>query len=495
MSERAGRRLPDIAWRGEAFDLTDLGAQRASAVVAPDGLFWAARLDDADKHLPLRTWVTEVCIGEEGDGTTLFGARVVCVSRGIDEPIDRTIPKFVRLVLDDGPSEFDGVLVTPQVSIVSTDGDVDQVVGLLENPYRKLDVVLFALSDESCELSDAAANASSVHRATRGSAHVYVLSGPASYLFTDRVGRELSVFRRGVRTYRPGFRAWIDEPSRHPLALPDRIVPGEFEKRLVNQLLGNAAHVPNREETLPTFDTVRQVVAQRKRADLRSAGGTEAELIRLYEKENEQLREKLEEQKEYYDGLLHVADSEREIAVQEAAAFRLRAKGLHDQNSRLKKKLEESVGSQITPIPTSLDAFETWCKEYLVGSVEIANRAYQGIRKTDFHDHEFIYRSLLLLRDHYVPMRIEATQLRKRSFEEALCQLNLEEAPTGDEVKRSFDLYSVQYGGRRRALDRHLKGSNSRDRRYGFRLYFFWEDDSQVVVVGWLPSHLDSRLS
>ena len=92
-------------------------------------------------------------------------------------------------------------------------------------------------------------------------------------------------------------------------------------------------------------------------------------------------------------------------------------------------------------------------------------------------------------------MRVEGTPAHKRSYEEALKSLQLEDSATGDGVKFAADLYSVQYGGARRSLDRHLKGSDSRDRRYGFRLYFFWDDESQIVVVGWLPSHLDNRAS
>ena len=51
----------------------------------------------------------------------------------------------------------------------------------------------------------------------------------------------------------------------------------------------------------------------------------------------------------------------------------------------------------------------------------------------------------------------------------------------------------VEFGGRRCELDRHLKGRNSRDPRLGFRLYFFWDDDTEQVVVGWLPNHLETR--
>ncbi|WP_139026490.1 hypothetical protein [Achromobacter arsenitoxydans] len=501
MNRRAGRNLPGAAWRGQSFELTDIGAQRTAAIALPEHQFWAARLDDADKTVPLRTWVTEIGVGMDANGDTLFGARLICVSRGADEPFQRTVPGFVRAIMGDGPTEIDGVPLTRDISLISTASEVDQLVTLLENPHRQADVLVFALPDGSSNPSEAAASANAVHNATLGAAHVYVLAGPASFLLTDRVGRELSVFRKAVRTYRPGFRAWVDEPSKHPLALPDRIAswsetaPGEFEQWLVNQSLSNAAHAPGREERLPSFNTVRQLAAQLERERLRKAGGTDAELIRLFEQDNDQLRKDLQEQKGQYDGLLLTADAEREAAIQEANSAKAQALERLHRIRLLEKRLAESVAPQPTPIPDALDEFETWCKEHLAGSVEIANRAYQGVRKSEFHDPQFIYRALLLLRDQYVPMRVEGTPERRRSYEEALHALQLEDSATGEGVKYAADLYSVQYGGGRRPLDRHLKGSDSRDRRYGFRLYFFWDDESQIVVVGWLPSHLDNRAS
>ena len=47
--------------------------------------------------------------------------------------------------------------------------------------------------------------------------------------------------------------------------------------------------------------------------------------------------------------------------------------------------------------------------------------------------------------------------------------------------------------GTKRELDRHLKKGNSRNSRHCFRLYFFWDDEDEQVVVGWLTSHLDTR--
>lgn len=38
-------------------------------------------------------------------------------------------------------------------------------------------------------------------------------------------------------------------------------------------------------------------------------------------------------------------------------------------------------------------------------------------------------------------------------------------------------------------------GSSTKDNRYCLRIYFFWDDSRQKVVVGHLPSHLETRAS
>lgn len=499
INRRAGRDLPAAAWQRQSFELSDIGAQRTAGVALQEPKYWAARLDDADKTIPLRTWVTEIGVGIDPSGDILFGARLVCATRGPDEAFERSIPGFVRAIISSGPAELDGILLCREPRVLSSDGDVADLVALLEDQERQSDVIVFALPEGSNDPAESAASARDVHSRLLGVAHVFVITAQASFALTDSVGRELSVFRQAVRTYRPGFRAWIDQPSNHPFAQSSRIAswdgqgPASFERWLVNQSLASSVSGAQREERLPAFNTVRQIGAQAVRSKLKDAGGSDAELVKLYEQDNEQLRRELKEQKEQYDGLLSTADVEREVAVNAANAAKAQALERLHRVRVLEDRLAQGTASTSTPIPETLDTFEEWCREYLVGAVEIANRAYQGVRKSEYHDPSYIYRALLLLRDHYVPMRVDATLGRREAYAQALEHLQLEESATGDGVKYAADLYSVQYGGARRPLDRHLKGSDSRDRRFGFRLYFFWDEDEQVVVVGWLPSHLDNR--
>ena len=55
--------------------------------------------------------------------------------------------------------------------------------------------------------------------------------------------------------------------------------------------------------------------------------------------------------------------------------------------------------------------------------------------------------------------------------------------------------YFVRYKGERRLLEWHLKKGASRDSGRDLRIYFFWDDGDEEVVIGFLPAHLDNRIS
>lgn len=148
--------------------------------------------------------------------------------------------------------------------------------------------------------------------------------------------------------------------------------------------------------------------------------------------------------------------------------------------------------------PDNFDDLERWFEEHLSGGkVRLLRRAVRAAKKSPFKNPRLAYRALSILHDYYVPMRIEGGKARKDEYDKALRAANLTEAATfaGTRSGEYGDTYFVTHGGRKRELVRHLKGGNSRDPRYGFRLYFFWDDDDREVVVGSLPNHLTTRIS
>jgi len=100
-----------------------------------------------------------------------------------------------------------------------------------------------------------------------------------------------------------------------------------------------------------------------------------------------------------------------------------------------------------------------------------------------------------LMRTAYVPMRRDGSLVLRERWETGLQQLGLECTPTGGRAGEFPSDYFVTYLGRKTEIDMHLKGSNSRDPRYCFRVYFFWFPENKRAVVAWLPSHLESRIT
>ena len=502
MDNRAGQKLPEEAWSMKSFEMTDVGAQRTAAVGLTDPLYWAARLDDADKVVARRTWITEIGIGLDSNQDVMFGARLICAARGDNPPFAPTVPGFVRGILAAGPCELDGQIADGKPHFVQTAADAEWLVNLLERKDRIGDVLVLAQQEDDGKPPQTIANANSLAQRLHGIAHVVVLSSAGSYALTDRVGKDLSVFRQAVRTYRLGFRAWVDEPGRHPLAMPARILAWKdvgvagFEAELCARMINNSVFVAGREERLPSFTSVRQIAAKIERENARLGGATDAELVKMYEEENLRISADMQEQKELSEQLLQEAEREREIATERANDAIAQAMHARERIRRLVERLAETAGkSPETPIPESLAGLEEWCREHLAGSVVMNSRAFQGAKKSVFQDPSLIYKALVVLRDHYVPMRTYGGAERQAAYAKALGELHIEESATGDGVRFEGDEYTVQYQGRRRNLDRHLKAGNSRDPRFCLRLYFFWDDESQVVVVGWLPSHLENRMS
>jgi len=206
---------------------------------------------------------------------------------------------------------------------------------------------------------------------------------------------------------------------------------------------------------------------------------------------------KLKEEKDTYNGLLQAAESDRrqiEIGRDQARDdYRaLQARLLH-----LEVALKQSGKTEEPPIPNSFEAIEDWCRDYLSGSVYVMPRAFRIATKSRFDNPALAYKALLILRDYFVPMKREGGLDKKKGYEQALAELGLEDTPSfsSERAGEQGDEYKVTYNGRPRYLDRHIKGSSSREERFGFRLYFFWDADTQQAVVGSFPSHLKTRAS
>lgn len=501
LSNRAGRTLPPEAWEGKSFTLDEIGAQRTSAVSLERPLAWAARLDDADREVPQRYWTTEIAAACADGGLMLFGCRLQCSSLGEERPFVRSVPGIALQLASELVTVVDGRTVSREPWVISSEDDVDELVAFITQKSRTRDVLVLSLPEGSENINETIIPVESLIKRAVGAHHVAVITSPASYALSDRVGKEFSVFLSAIRRYRPGLDIETGQPFDHPLSLPKRILDWDggiaaFANFLIDQSLVSTVIGKNLEGELPSFREFSRVEMELSRITARKKHSTDKDLIALAENEIEQLKMQLDEYKSTSNALL--ADANSEITQLKASfgqiqedSINQRARIAHLENALRQK----ASGYEIPTLPTDFSGIEEWCREHLSGSVAVHNRAMRAAKKSRFENAKLAYEALLLLRDYYVPMRREGGLDKKHSYEIACAKLGLDDSATfgGSRAGEEGEAYFLDFGGRRRELDRHLKGSNSRDERFGFRMYFFWDDETDQVVVGWFPSHLPTR--
>ena len=490
MQDRAVRSLPAEAWRGEGFELAGTGPLRVEAAPARDAGRWTARLDEADGDAPDRLWATEAEIARDGEAISVQ-VRLGCAARG-ESPPALSVPGLVRRIADRFDVAVDGRPVGAGPWLVDTPERAETLLALLCDPERERDVLTIATHDLDDDPSTALVSPQSVFERTLGAAHVAVVTATAAFALTDRVGKELSVFRQAVRTYKPGFDPWRAEPRDHPLAVGTRISawaggPEAFEDFFVATCLRATVGAVDREERSPFTFSARRTAPEPPRTPVPPATPSGDERLDALRRENEELgAENLK--------LAEALGKERNAA----GAARKEIKSLKDRVAHLERMQGNAGAHPDGPaVPNSLKQLEQWSKEHLDGKVRLHPRAIGAAKKSKFEDVALAYRALLILRDRYVPMRLEGGADRRAAYREALAREGLKDEPTfaGARAGEHGDAYNVEHDGRNRQLERHLKGSNARDERRGFRLYFFWDDSDQEVVVGWLPNHLPTRIS
>lgn len=174
---------------------------------------------------------------------------------------------------------------------------------------------------------------------------------------------------------------------------------------------------------------------------------------------------------------------------------------LWNQNDALHYQLKrKDAGNMLLapPIPDTYAEMGTWVQQYLAGRLFLLGRAKRELKTAAFEDVALVYRSLLLLAFEYRDMRMGFTD--DSAFKSKLLEHGLECSGSIDPMRAGLegDTYFVNYppgSPQKEFLKFHLCKGASRDPRYCLRIYFFWDEETETVVVGSLPAHLDNQLT
>ena len=190
---------------------------------------------------------------------------------------------------------------------------------------------------------------------------------------------------------------------------------------------------------------------------------------------------------------------EREAAMrEEAAGYKAlairQAPVIRSLRAALAGKREGAIAETSADEWMSLERLPAWA-DANIDRVVVMPRALAEAKKATYESAELVHQGLELLAVTYTG--VKANTVRREALKEGALRLGLFIGGSVDPSRAGMegDEYFVNYGGRRRFLDQHLGRGNSRDPRYAMRIYFFFDDETGRVVVGWLPSHLSNSMS
>jgi hypothetical protein len=165
------------------------------------------------------------------------------------------------------------------------------------------------------------------------------------------------------------------------------------------------------------------------------------------------------------------------------------------------KRIKDFNPTLAMEYPTDIGVLEKWITEHHSDRIVLHPRAINAAKKSRFEDVSLIYAAVDFLGTEYWVSRTadpdQAADLRCQS-DLKLRELKLDLAPaiSPTAAGREGKEYIVKYPhgtSEERLFEQHLCKGNARDERFCLRIYFFWDNELKKVVIGWLPSHLDTQ--
>lgn len=497
--------IPAEGFEGQSFVTQPQYGYVPAEGIALEGQ-WAVQLVDDDRQVPGRKWVTEFfldyrdaparcCIRQSVSQRTFLGSAVP------DMPSVPMLPRFVRQLCDE-VGLFDGNHgFIPEPWEIEGEQNFEEFYRLLIDPLRTRPILALTHSKRT---QNTLLDAQWLAHHTLGIAHVVVLDSSACWKMDSRAGRDFTVYDGAVRTYQPGFSAVNDEPYMHQLILSRKIEnwaggAKALQEFLASRLAKACSFALTKSDRLYTFSDFRnqqlipqQIVGEAIQADF-ITGATER--VQLLER---QISTLTEERDFYFQSAIELESEQNQLNKQMEA---LKADNLSllqnvREFSQENQRLLHITHHATEGYPKTFDELQSWANRYWGGKLHFASRAFRAVKDAYYHNVELVYQALDLLANEYRSMRLNPGTEAREIYEAKRISLGLDDQPTFTSeaiANEQGDTYFIDWQGRRCLLNAHMKKGNSHEPRYCLRIYYFWCDETEQVVIGWLPSHLRNR--
>lgn len=201
----------------------------------------------------------------------------------------------------------------------------------------------------------------------------------------------------------------------------------------------------------------------------------------------------LEAQNDTLNSLLASGDIEIKKLESQINQLKQNRVYLDTQIYELKKKLKNQ--KKEVEFPSKYNDMVGWIEENYQAQIYLHPRAVRALKSAEFEDVRLVYQAVQILAEFYYNKRLGL--VTEEEYQEELGKLSLkdEKATSAISAGEQGDEYYVTIGGKKHLLERHLTNRVSREKRYCLRIYFYWDDDRNQVVIGSLPAHLNIRSS
>ena len=326
----------------------------------------------------------------------------------------------------------------------------------------------------------------------------------------ELVGENWDVYNGAVRTYYKNV-DFDDESDlyRHPLFTAQRISSYRYVNNKGEEKIGALAFIALLIEKIKNND-------MRMRIDWKGRGhkflnvaareayeeSTEKEWGNFYE---DLYKEQINIYKEKIINLeKDKASVEAELKTCEEDLNKAESKiySLEQRIDELNKKLLDAGNNKaIIPAACTYEDIPAWIEEHFKDRLYLTNRALRSLseaadpKNSSYENIYRVYEWLQFLGTEYWLMRKK--ELSRKLVMDRAKELhigNIDEPPTTESRKGEQDgEYDVDYNGKKHSIDFHLKAGVAHENKYSLRIYYFWDEENSLVVICYLPGHLDTR--
>ncbi len=480
-AQQIGDQLPEAATAGQSFEHLRGGRTCMAAGFADEQrVLWTLRVDRPDANVAQRTWTTEIVVGHATGGTgAMFSMRLLASSPEATLQIEPAVPGLVRQMATTCGLQQSGRRLDAAAWHITSEHDAYELVDALLDPARTVPYLVCSVAERE---TDPGINSQMLAKVTLGIARVAVVPAAHTWVLTQQLGKPLSVFNGAVRAYMPGF-TYDANPFAHRLYFIDPTAIGDRTRSTLTALRWLAANESIRRLQLGTevltFSAVREASLDVERARLQQTGSADTEQLRAAQAQIDALKDDLRRSTETQQWLSDEHTSIEEHAQsleQQLRGAQFRIQQLLDQ---IKARGDEpDAGIQL---PEAWEGFADWCDEVLSGRVALSGRARRETKSADYEDPRSAARCLLWLANEYRDSRINgASGDLRRPVDEGI-----------HNERCGADSFDFGWGSRRVTVEWHLKnGGNTRVPRRCLRIYYFWDEESQMVVIATMPAHI-----